>query len=224
MPSTLLRRYGFSLSLLAIFLGALGLRLWGLSRINQLAFDEVHYAQYGVNYLTQRPVFDAHPPLGKYLIALGIWLGENVLFRGAEIRNDASGLDLSPLSYRWLNAVVGALLPPLIAGVALQLTGRRRLAVLAGLFAAADGFLLVESRFALLHVYLDAGTVVLFAGLAMGSAKFRRIAPRSTAFYASHRVPFHTKLDLHTYFQLHTYLTMAMATQCWAEFWGLCFD
>ncbi|NJR68149.1 MAG: phospholipid carrier-dependent glycosyltransferase [Synechococcales cyanobacterium CRU_2_2] len=156
LSSALLRRHWFSLSLSIIFLGALGLRLWGLDRINQLVFDEVYYVKYGVNYLTQQPVFDAHPPLGKYLIALGIWLGENVWFRGAEIRNSAAGLDLSPLSYRWLNGAVGALIPPLVAGVALQLTGRRRLAVLAGIFAALDGFLLVESRLALLHVYLVA--------------------------------------------------------------------
>lgn len=194
------RRYWFSLGMVGVCWGAIALRFWQLDRIDQLVFDEIYYVKYAVAYLTQQPVFDAHPPFAKYLIALGIWLGEHLWFRDAAVRVAVGGLaetvSLSPLSFRWLNALVGATIPLLIAGVALELSGRRSLALLAGLFATLDGFLLVESRFALLHVYLvafgllgqwcflkawrspltskeervDAGSWLLNAGLSFGAA------------------------------------------------------
>ncbi len=116
---------------------ALLLRFWGLERFNTLVFDEIYFARFGHNYLTQTSFFDAHPPLGKYLIAVGIWL------KG-----------YTPWGYRWMNALVGSLIPLIIVGIAYRLTHRRRFAVIAGAFAVLDGLLLVESRYALLNVYL----------------------------------------------------------------------
>ncbi|NJN32595.1 MAG: phospholipid carrier-dependent glycosyltransferase, partial [Synechococcales cyanobacterium RM1_1_8] len=134
----------YRLGLLAIFLFSLGLRLWSLDRFNQLAFDEIYYVKYGLNYLRQQPIFDAHPPLGKYLIALGIWLGDRLLFPGltasSDLTHDLAGKLLSPYSYRWLNAVVGSTIPLLIAGVARQLKNSPSLGLLAGGLAALDGF------------------------------------------------------------------------------------
>ncbi len=131
------KQWWFWAGLLGLWSLALGLRFWGLGRFPTLVFDEVYFAIFGHNYLTQTPFFDAHPPLGKYLIALGIWLG-----------------GFNSLGYRWMNALVGSLLPLVLAGIAYQLTHRRSYALLAGLFAALDGLLLVESRYALLNVYL----------------------------------------------------------------------
>ncbi len=128
----------FWLGLLAIWLLSLGLRFWGLSRFNTLVFDEVYFARFGNDYLAHRPLFDAHPPLGKYLIGLGIWLHGK----------------FEPFGYRWLNALVGSWLPLLVAGIAFQLSRRRSQALIAGLLAATDGLLLVESRYALINVYL----------------------------------------------------------------------
>jgi dolichyl-phosphate-mannose-protein mannosyltransferase len=128
----------FWLGLLAIWLLSLGLRFWGLSRFNTLVFDEVYFARFGNDYLAHRPFFDAHPPLGKYLIGLGIWLHGK----------------FEPVGYRWLNALVGSFLPLLVAGIAYQLSQRRSHTLIAGLLTAADGLLLVESRYALINVYL----------------------------------------------------------------------
>ncbi len=147
-------RHWYAWGLGALFCVSLVLRLWRLDRLNELVFDEIYYVKYGYAYLTQKPIFDAHPPLGKYLIAAGTWLGENLIFVGAQPRNEAAGVSLSPLSYRWLNGFVGAWIPLLVAGIGRQLSGRRSLGLIAGALIAADGFLLVESRFALLHVYL----------------------------------------------------------------------
>ena len=127
----------FWLGISTLWLLALGLRFWGLDRFNTLVFDEIYFAKFARNYLTQTPFFDAHPPLGKYMIALGIAL------KG-----------FTPWGFRWMNAFAGSLIPLVIAGIAYQLTYRRSYALIAGGFAALDGLLLVESRYALLNVYL----------------------------------------------------------------------
>lgn len=127
----------FWVALLGLWGIALGLRFWGLERFNTLVFDEIYFAKFGQNYLTHTPFFDAHPPLGKYLIALGIWLkGYN------------------PWGYRWMNALFGSCIPLLIVGIGYQLTHRCRFALLAGALAVLDGLLLVESRYGLINVYL----------------------------------------------------------------------
>lgn len=126
------------LGLLLLWLFALGTRLWGLDRFRTLVFDEVYFARFGRNYLAGVPFFDAHPPLGKYLIALGIWLGGG----------------FHPWGYRWLNAAAGSLIPVAVALLAYLLSRRRQVGLVAGTFVALDGFFLVESRYALINVYL----------------------------------------------------------------------
>lgn len=130
------------LGLILLWAFCLALRFWGLGRFNTLVFDEIYFARFGHHYLTQTPFFDGHPPLGKYFIAVGIWLQ-----------------GFTTWGYRWMNALVGSLIPIIIAGIAERLTHRYRFALLAGAFASLDGLLLVESRYALLNVYL------LFFGL-----------------------------------------------------------
>jgi dolichyl-phosphate-mannose-protein mannosyltransferase len=127
----------FWLGSLGIWGVALGLRFWGLERFNTLVFDEIYFAKFGHNYLTHTSFFDAHPPLGKYLIALGIWL------KG-----------FNPWGYRWMNALVGSCIPLMVVGVGYQLTRRYSFALLAGALAMLDGLLLVESRYGLINVYL----------------------------------------------------------------------
>jgi dolichyl-phosphate-mannose-protein mannosyltransferase len=127
----------FWLGLAALWSIALGLRFWGLERFNTLVFDEVYFAQFAHNYLTHTPFFDAHPPLGKYLIAIGIWL------KG-----------FNPWGYRWMNALTGSLIPLIVVGLGLQLTRRHSFALLAGALTVLDGLLLVESRYGLINVYI----------------------------------------------------------------------
>jgi dolichyl-phosphate-mannose-protein mannosyltransferase len=116
---------------------ALVLRFWGLERFHTLVFDEIYFARFGHHYLTQTPFFDGHPPLGKYFIAIGIWLQ-----------------GFTPWGYRWMNALVGSLIPILVSGIAYRLSHRHRFALIAGAFAVLDGLLLVESRYALINIYL----------------------------------------------------------------------
>lgn len=144
---------GFAIGMLGLLGLSLVLRFWGLERFNTLVFDEVYYAKFAHNYLTHTPFFDGHPPLSKYLIAIGIWLGNQLPFGKDAINGLAGGL-YSTWSYRWLNALTGSLIPLVVAGIAYQLLHRRSYALIAGLFAALDGIFLVESRYALNNVYL----------------------------------------------------------------------
>ncbi len=132
-----------SLGLVGVWLLALVTRFWGLTRFNTLVFDEVYFARFGRNYLAGLPLFDAHPPLGKYLIALGIYLSGH----------------FDPWGYRWLNALTGSLIPLLVAGVAACLWRKPLFIFLAAFLTSLDGLLLVESRYALINIYL------LFFGL-----------------------------------------------------------
>jgi dolichyl-phosphate-mannose-protein mannosyltransferase len=129
----------FWIGLAALWSLALGLRFWGLERFDTLVFDEVYFAQFGHNYITHTPFFDAHPPLGKYLIAVGIWV---------------KGFD--PWGYRWMNALTGSCIPLIVVGLGVQLTRRYSFALLAGALTVLDGLLLVESRYGLINVYLIA--------------------------------------------------------------------
>ncbi len=171
--------------MVGIFVFSLALRFWGLERFNTLVFDEVYYAKFANNYLTQTKFFNAHPPLSQYLIAMGIAIGEKLPF-GQGVVNDLTGSVIKTWSYRWLNAVTGSFIPLVVAGLAFQLTQRRRFAVLVGLLSALDGLFLVESRYALNNVYL-----VLF-GL-LGQICFliaaRTIVEREEDLFENHLIP-----------------------------------
>jgi dolichyl-phosphate-mannose--protein O-mannosyl transferase len=143
----------FKIGMIAVFLLSLALRFWGLGRFNTLVFDEVYYAKFAQNYLSQTSFFDGHPPLGKYIIAIGMWLSSYFPFWQDTV-NVLTGVARPPWSYRWINALFGAFIPLIISGIAYQLSYRRSFAFLAGLFTACDGIFLVESRYALINQYI----------------------------------------------------------------------
>jgi dolichyl-phosphate-mannose--protein O-mannosyl transferase len=129
------------------------LRFWGLDRFNVLVFDEFYYARFANSYLTNTPFYNSHPPLSQYLIAIGIWIGDRLSI-GQDTTNILTGSLHSTFSYRWMNALFGSLIPPLVAALAYQLTQRLSYAFLAALFISLDGLFLVESRYALNNIYL----------------------------------------------------------------------
>ncbi len=159
----------------AIFLVSAALRFWQLGRFNTLVFDEVYYAKFANNYLTQTEFFNAHPPLSQYLIAISIWIGSHLPF-GQEVTNDLTGSTLAPWTYRWLNALTGSFIPVVVGAIAYQLTRRSSYALISSLLIAADGLFLVESRYALNNIYLVIfgllGHLCLF--IALNSRKKKR--------------------------------------------------
>ena len=129
---------------IAIALVSFALRVTNLGSIKSFIFDELYYVDgardllaYGVEASGTEPEFIVHPPLGKWMIALGIKLfGDN------------------PTGWRITTALVGSLMILLIGLIAQRLFRNPLLAALASALAAIDGLGLVHSRTALLDNFL----------------------------------------------------------------------
>jgi dolichyl-phosphate-mannose-protein mannosyltransferase len=120
------------------------LRFWNLGTPDSLVFDEVYYVDGARDYLAGgvevsngAAEFVVHPPLGKWLIALGI-----ALF------GDTS------TGWRIASAVIGTLSIALIYLVAKRLFNSDYLALIAAGLMTIDGLHLVMSRTALLDIFL----------------------------------------------------------------------
>ena len=120
------------------------LRTFNLGSIKTLIFDEVYYVDgardllaQGVEVAGPNSEFVVHPPLGKWMIALGIQIfGDN------------------PTGWRIATAFVGSLMILLIGLIAQRLFRNSLLTGLASALAALDGLALVHSRTALLDNFL----------------------------------------------------------------------
>ena len=152
-------RNRYWLCLAVITLVAAALRFWHLGELNYLVFDEVYFPKYAYDFLTDQYYFDVHPPLSKYLIGIGITIYNHMPW----VHDPAIGTvpieQLSPISWRWLNAVTGTVFVLLGACLASVLSKSRLFALIVALFFAIDGSLIVESRFGMNNIY------ILFFGL-----------------------------------------------------------
>jgi dolichyl-phosphate-mannose--protein O-mannosyl transferase len=142
----------FVLGALAILAISIFLHFWHLETIPYPVFDETLFGQYAKEYLEGNPTWEGHPPLGKYFIMLGVLLfGEH------------------EFGYRIFGTSFGSILPLLMIGMVYRLTYQRNLALLSGFFLLSDGLFLVESRFALINVFLVSfglvSQIFLLAGL-----------------------------------------------------------
>ena len=121
------------------------LRLWNLNKPKGYIFDEIYYAKNANSLITNgvelnstnQAEFVVHPPLGKWLIGIGIKLFGNNEF-----------------GWRISAAIIGTASIVLIYLVALKLFDSIFLASLASAFLALDGLNLVMSRVALLDIFL----------------------------------------------------------------------
>ena len=121
------------------------LRLWNLNKPKGYIFDEIYYAKNANSLITNgvelnstnQAEFVVHPPLGKWLIGLGIKLFGNNEF-----------------GWRISAAIIGTASIVLIYLIALKLFDSIFLASLASAFLALDGLNLVMSRVALLDIFL----------------------------------------------------------------------
>ena len=157
-----------------VLLIAAGLRLWGLSSPSISYWDERYYvfdasAYLGGGYgvpIGHPPAVRiegegtwVHPPLGKWMIALGEGpLGE------------------TPLGWRLPSAVFGIAGVALVYLLGLELWGSVWWAGLAGLLLALDGLHIVQSRIAMLDVFLTTFVTagVLFVVLDRNRARGER--------------------------------------------------
>ena len=130
---------------LAIILGISALlRIFRLGTPNEVVFDEVYYVDgardllaNGVELTNGKPEFVVHPPIGKWMIAIGIKLfGDN------------------PIGWRISAALFGVVSIYLIFLVGRKLFKSDFLALLSAALASIDGIHLVMSRTALLDIFL----------------------------------------------------------------------
>ena len=163
----------------AITLVSLALRLFNLGTPKGFVFDEVYYVDgardylaHGVEVTGQEPEFVVHPPVGKWLIALGIKLfGDN------------------EFGWRFMGALLGSAMIVLIALIAHRLFRNSYLTIAASALMAMDGLALVHSRTALLDIYLSFFVLLAtylflarwhwWAGIALGLA----VATKWSALY-----------------------------------------
>ena len=120
------------------------IRFWNLGTPDKLVFDEVYYVDGAKDYLNNgvettkgAAEFVVHPPVGKWLIALGI-----------QILGD------SPAGWRLSAAIFGTFSILLIYFVALRLFSSQFLALVSAGLMSIDGLHLVMSRTALLDIFL----------------------------------------------------------------------
>jgi dolichyl-phosphate-mannose-protein mannosyltransferase len=140
-------------------------------------FDEVYYTHdawslfhYGVelNTTNNGPGYVVHPPLGKWMIALGEWIVGDPNFT-------------STFGWRFMSAVVGTLAVLIVARIARRMTRSNLLGCVAGLVFSLDGLEYVQSRVAMLDIFLMFWTVVGFACLVLDRDQVRgRLADRAT--------------------------------------------
>ncbi len=140
--------------IIAAFLGgiALWMRLWRLSYPPDLIFDEAYYPVHARQMLEFGSEYNrgydniVHPPLGKWLIALG-----EIVFGD------------TPLGWRVPSAIAGTICVLLLFWIARRMTGSTYLGAIAGLLLASDAFSFVLGRTGLLDIFLP---MFVLAGLA----------------------------------------------------------
>ena len=136
-------------------------------------FDEVYYAcdaknllRYGVEHASaagkafctpeSTGAFVVHPPLGKWLIGVGEEL-----------------FGFNTLGWRFAAAVFGTLTVLLVVRIGRRMTGSDLLGGLAGLLLALDGLSFVQSRVAMVDIFLCFWIVAAFGALVVDRDRVR---------------------------------------------------
>jgi dolichyl-phosphate-mannose--protein O-mannosyl transferase len=150
----------------AIVIVAAILRLNGISKPKGYIFDEVYYPtdawdllHHGVEWdeKTNGPAYVVHPPLGKWLIALG-----------------EKAFGNNELGWRFPAAIAGTLMILILIRVAYRMFHSVVLAGTAGLLMTLDGFQLVLSRTSLLDIFLGLFVLATFAAMVLDRDHYRR--------------------------------------------------
>jgi dolichyl-phosphate-mannose--protein O-mannosyl transferase len=137
-------------------------RLWNITYPRNRLFDEAYYPPEAHELLTwgheynRGYSFIVHPPLGKWLIAVGEQL-----------------FGYNSLGWRFPSAVAGAVAVVVLARLARRLTGSTLLGMLAGLLLALDGFSFSLSRIGLLDAFLQVFVLAAVACLVVDRDRVR---------------------------------------------------
>ena len=188
------RAWGWAAALAVTALAAV-MRLVSLDRPARLVFDETYYVKQAFSMLTlgyegnwadesdyafaqgdfsglsSDPDYVVHPPLGKWLIAIGMKL------LGPE----------SVTGWRLSGAIAGIIGVLLVARIGRRLMGSTLLGATAGLLLAVDGMHLVMSRTGILDIFVSTFALAAFGTLLLDRDHMRR--------RLAHRVALATERD-----------------------------
>ena len=126
----------FVLSVVTILIG-LWARVWKLGFPGQKIWDEIYFPVMARKFLEGIYQFDLHPPLGKFIIAVGIAL-----------------LGDTPVGWRLMPLLFGVALIPLGAALGWYLMRERVAALLFAAFIAGETFLIAYSRIGIMDLIL----------------------------------------------------------------------
>ncbi|MGI8775717.1 MAG: phospholipid carrier-dependent glycosyltransferase [Actinomycetota bacterium] len=153
------------LALVLVTFVALFSRVLFLSDPSSLVFDETYYARDACFYVasdaetcyTEDEITGVHPPLGKWLISIGMTFTEyRCVEDTAEACRDA-GAEYTPSSafgWRIIPALAGTLTVALLYLLAWRLFRSRLAAAITALLLAIDPLHFVQSRIAMLDIFL----------------------------------------------------------------------
>ena len=116
---------------------------------DSMYFDEIYHARSAYEYLLgAEPYENTHPPLGKWIMAIGImWFGMN------------------PFGWRFMGALFGVLMLPLLYHMTKRLTRSSGGAFLATFLFAFDFMHITQTRMATIDTYAVFFTLVMFDGM-----------------------------------------------------------
>lgn len=120
--------------------------------------DKMLIADPGAHIWGSGPAFVAHPPFGKWMIAIGEWM-----------------FGATPFGWRFMPALAGTLSVLILCRVARRMTGSTLLGCAAGLLLAVDGLAFVTSRAALLDIFVMFWVLAGFACLVNDRDRSRRV-------------------------------------------------
>lgn len=194
VESAPLPRWGWVAPLLVLVLAGV-MRFVNLANPNAIVFDETYYAKDGYSMLhfgyernwaegandsfvagspsgiLGTAEYVVHPPVGKWMIAFGM-----ALFG-----------DDNPFGWRFAAALTGTLSVGLVMLAGWLLFRSVTVATLAGLLLAVDGLHFVQSRFALLDIFLMFWVLATFVALLADRVwARRRLASRIAAHTQAH--------------------------------------
>ena len=159
------RRRGWVLLALVVAVAAVT-RFWALAWPRGKSFDEIYYATNAEELLrfgyedNRGYMFVVHPPLGKWLIA-----GTTALFHEPTFPD--------ALGWRFASALAGVACVVVITRLARRMFRSEVLGGVAGLLLALDGVTLVQSRVALLDIFLELFVLAGFAALVVDRDRMR---------------------------------------------------
>jgi dolichyl-phosphate-mannose-protein mannosyltransferase len=163
-----------------------GLRFYRLSDPHGFVFDEVYYAKdacFDAGFPFQKcqldspneQTFTVHPPLGRWIIAGGVSLFSKPSDFGCEFSNQMP--TCHPFGFRVASAVFGTISVLLVAILALRLFGSTLWAGVAGLLLATENLNFVQSRVAMLDIFVTTFVLAGFLFLVLDRQWIERRTP-----------------------------------------------